>query len=102
MEYVDRLQPSQYQSRWLQCSCSKSRRFGFLRTGKFTLTEDKCRHPPGGATALLAVTLPNVYSQGWFYVGDIAAASCIMLVWAMFINNIGDRRYPSVYWSTTA
>lgn len=52
------------------------------------------RHPPGGATALLAVTLPNVYNLSWFYLGDITAASCIMLAWALLVNNIGNRRYP--------
>ena len=52
-------------------------------------------HPPGGATAVLAVTIPQIYNLSWFYVGDIAASSCIMLAWALLINNIGDRRYPS-------
>ena len=51
-------------------------------------------HPPGGATALLAVTLPQVANLSWFYVGDILASSCIMLGWALIVNNIGHRRYP--------
>jgi CBS-domain-containing membrane protein len=43
------------------------------------------RHPPGGATAILAVTLPTMYRLGWFYVAQIAASSAIMLAWGLII-----------------
>merc|ERR1712093_162555 len=58
-------------------------------------------HPPGGATALLAVTIPAVYRLSWFYVADIVASSCVMLAWALITNNLGNRRYAT-YWISPA
>ncbi|GAA5886760.1 hypothetical protein JCM5296_006394 [Sporobolomyces johnsonii] len=52
-------------------------------------------HPPGGATALLAVTIPQVSQLSWFYVVDILVSSLIMLGWALVVNNLGGRRYPT-------
>lgn len=52
-------------------------------------------HPPGGATAVLAVTVTAVYNLSWFYVAQMAGGSGIMLAWGLIINNLGKRRYPS-------
>ncbi|GAA5994074.1 hypothetical protein JCM11641_002116 [Rhodosporidiobolus odoratus] len=52
-------------------------------------------HPPGGATALLAVTIPQISQLGWWYVPDVIVSSLIMLVWALLVNNIGGRKYPN-------
>lgn len=57
-----------------------------------------CRHPPGGATALLAVTLPQVAKLGWWYVPLVLESSLVMLAWALVINNLGGRRYPTEWW----
>lgn len=55
-------------------------------------------HPPGGATALLAVTLPSVAGMGWFFIVQIIVDSCIVLGWAMVVNNLFGRKYPTNWW----
>lgn len=57
----------------------------------------KTLHPPGGATALIAVIgSPNVKSLGFFYVlNPIASGVAILLIVAMVFNNITpSRQYP--------
>jgi CBS-domain-containing membrane protein len=57
-------------------------------------------HPPGGATALIAVIGgPGVEEQGWLYiVQPILTGSLILLVTAILCNNLHPRRrYPN-YW----
>ncbi|KAG0665602.1 hypothetical protein C6P46_006385 [Rhodotorula mucilaginosa] len=51
-------------------------------------------HPPGGAVALLAVTISQIAEMGWWYIPMVLQASLIMLGWALLINNVGGRRYP--------
>ncbi|GAA5821842.1 hypothetical protein JCM11251_004739 [Rhodosporidiobolus azoricus] len=55
-------------------------------------------HPPGGAAALLAVTLPQVSEMGWWYVVQVLVSTLILLVWVLVINNLGGRRYPIEWW----
>ena len=60
----------------------------------------KTTHPPGAATALIAVIgPPNILEQGFFYVlHPIASGAAIMLLVAIVFNNlVPDRRYPK-YW----
>ncbi len=57
-------------------------------------------HPPGGATALIAVVGgEKIHDLGFFYaVMPVAAGAFIMLVVAVLVNNMAkDRRYPE-YW----
>lgn len=57
-------------------------------------------HPPGGATALIAVTgSPKIQALGYKYVFFPAGAGAlILLVIALILNNISaKRRYPE-YW----
>jgi len=59
-------------------------------------------HPPGGATALIAVIGgEKVHSLGYAYVlSPVLLASLIMLLVALFVNNVSNnpkRHYP-VYW----
>ena len=57
-------------------------------------------HPPGGATALIAVIGgSNVHALGYWYVlTPIGTGALIMLVVAVLINNLSPyRRYPQ-YW----
>ncbi|KUJ15844.1 HPP family protein, partial [Mollisia scopiformis] len=56
----------------------------------------KTTHPPAGATALLAAVDPNIHALGWYYLPVILLSSIVMLVMALFFNNI-QRRYPS-FW----
>jgi CBS-domain-containing membrane protein len=60
----------------------------------------KTLHPPGGATALIAVIGgANIHSLGYFYaLMPIGAGAGIMLVVALLVNNIpSTRRYPE-FW----
>lgn len=55
-------------------------------------------HPPGGATALIAVTGgEKIKALGFLYVLFPAGAGALLLV-ALIINNIsGKRKYPE-FW----
>lgn len=60
----------------------------------------KTLHPPGGATALIAVIGgDNVHRLGFFYaVVPVGLGVLIMLMVALVVNNIpGSRRYPE-FW----
>ncbi len=60
----------------------------------------KTLHPPGGATALIAVIGgEKVHNLGYLYaIVPVAAGALIMLVVALLINNIPkSRRYPE-FW----
>lgn len=53
-------------------------------------------HPPGGATALIAVLGPQaVHDVGWFYPVPVMIGALILLVVALTTNNLpGQRPYP--------
>ncbi len=60
----------------------------------------KTLHPPGGATALIAVTgSEQIHSLGYFYViMPVGAGALIMLAVALLVNNIPKtRKYPE-FW----
>ncbi len=60
----------------------------------------KTLHPPGGATALIAVIGgPKVHSLGFLYAFIPAGAgAAILLIIALVVNNLAkNRRYPE-YW----
>ena len=60
----------------------------------------KTLHPPGGATALIAVIGgPKVHNLGFLYAFCPAGAGAvILLVVALFVNNLSrSRKYPE-YW----
>ena len=54
-------------------------------------------HPPGGATALIAVIgSEHIHAMGWSYVGPVFAGSLILLLVALLSNNLYRRgRYPT-------
>ena len=56
-------------------------------------------HPPGGATALIAVLQSSVAASGFLYVLlPVATGSVIMVAVALLVNNVSERhRYPQ-YW----
>ncbi|KAI8058655.1 HPP family-domain-containing protein [Gilbertella persicaria] len=58
----------------------------------------KTVHPPGGATALIAVTTLNVFEIKWFYIGVVALSAVLQVVIACLINNI-ERKYPLYWWT---
>lgn len=61
----------------------------------------KTLHPPGGATALIAVISgPPVQKLGYWYVlVPVAAGALIMLLVALLVNNLApNRRYPEFWW----
>lgn len=60
-------------------------------------------HPPGGATALIAVIGgPTVYRLGFGYVlAPVAVGVVVMLVVALVVNNVTHhplRNYPAYWW----
>ena len=60
----------------------------------------KTLHPPGGATALIAVIgTPKIHAIGFYYVlVPIGAGALIMLIIALIVNNLcQSRRYPE-FW----
>jgi CBS-domain-containing membrane protein len=60
----------------------------------------KTLHPPGGATALIAVIGgEKIHGLGYFYaLVPVAAGAAIMLAVALLVNNIPNtRRYPE-FW----
>ncbi|OBZ84631.1 hypothetical protein A0J61_07321 [Choanephora cucurbitarum] len=58
----------------------------------------KTVHPPGGATALIAVVTPSIIQIRWFYIGIVALSSVLQVVVACLINNI-ERKYPLYWWT---
>ena len=59
-------------------------------------------HPPGGATALLAVIRTNeIHNLGFFYVvAPVGIGATVLLSLGLVINNIrGSRRYPKSWFS---
>lgn len=61
----------------------------------------KTLHPPGGATALIAVIGgDSVYRLGYLYVLMPAAlGAAVMLIVALIVNNIAKtRKYPEFWW----
>ena len=60
----------------------------------------RCIHPPGGATALIAVVGgSNIHELGyWYALTPIGVGALLMLVIALLVNNLSaHRRYPQ-YW----
>ncbi len=60
----------------------------------------KTLHPPGGATALIAVIgSPKIHALGYLYLlVPVGAGALIMLLVALLVNNIpSHRRYPE-FW----
>jgi len=61
----------------------------------------KTLHPPGGATALIAVISgPQVTNLGYLYaLMPVGAGALIMLAVALLVNNLAPRRrYPEFWW----
>lgn len=58
-------------------------------------------HPPGGATALIAVTGGEGIRQlgYWYVLVPCLAGACLMLAIALAVNNLPrSRRYPLYWW----
>jgi CBS domain-containing membrane protein len=58
----------------------------------------KTLHPPGGATALIAVTgSDQIKNMGyWYVVSPVLSGALILLITAMLFNNItSNRQYPT-------
>ena len=63
----------------------------------------KTLHPPGGATALIAVIGgPQVHELGYWYVlSPVGVGVVVMLLVALLVNNLSanpKRHYPTFWW----
>ncbi|MBT4837260.1 MAG: HPP family protein [Methylococcales bacterium] len=60
----------------------------------------KTIHPPGGATALIAVIgSENIHQLGYFYaILPVLFGACLLLIIALLINNIPDSRQYPQFW----
>lgn len=60
----------------------------------------KTLHPPGGATALIAVIgSENIHALGYLYVlMPVASGATIMLVIALLVNNMSPKRQYPEFW----
>ena len=61
----------------------------------------KTLHPPGGATALIAVIgTEKIHALGYLYaVIPAGLGALLMLIVALLVNNIPkNRRYPVCWW----
>ena len=60
-------------------------------------------HPPGGATALIAIIGgESVHQLGWYYaITPVFTGALIMTLVALFFNNLSrrpERHYPAYWW----
>jgi hypothetical protein len=55
-------------------------------------------HPPGGASAVLAATLPDITAMGWYFVPLVMWGTTLMLCVALPLNNI-QRQFPNYWWT---
>lgn len=59
-------------------------------------------HPPGGATALIAVLsngIPSGFLAYFFVLMPVLLAYIWLFVWGILLNNLSaDRQYPHVWW----
>ena len=46
----------------------------------------------------MAAVETNVVTLSWRYLPTVLASSLIMLGWALIVNNVGRRRYPTYWW----
>jgi CBS-domain-containing membrane protein len=61
----------------------------------------KTLHPPGGATALIAVIgSPKLHDIGYLYaLQPVGRGALILLLVALLVNNIPkNRKYPKFWW----
>ncbi|SHL36439.1 HPP family protein [Desulfatibacillum alkenivorans DSM 16219] len=71
-----------------------------VSTAIFIMHATKTLHPPGGATALIAVIGSNkIHGLGYLYaIIPVGLGALVMLIIALIINNIPEkRRYPE-FW----
>ncbi|TID19692.1 putative hpp family protein [Venturia nashicola] len=55
-------------------------------------------HPPGGATAVLAIIDGPIQAMGWMFVPLILLGSVLMFLVALLVNNI-QRVFPVFWWT---
>ncbi|KAG9284180.1 hypothetical protein G9A89_022954 [Geosiphon pyriformis] len=78
--------------RWLICAFAVSLSMFFMQLTKTV-------HPPGGATALIAVSGgPKIYNLGFLYlIAPTLLGVSLMFVVALLLNNL-QRKYPLYWW----
>lgn len=82
------------QCQWFACGVA-------VATSIVAMQLSKTLHPPGGATALIAVTADeSIRRLGFLYVlAPVAVGAVAMVVVALVVNNLAARRsYPQYWW----
>ena len=72
-----------------------------VATATVVMYLSKTTHPPGGATALIAVIgSEQVHQLGYWYVIDPVLEGILLLVLvALLVNNLSPlRKYPNYWW----
>ncbi len=79
-------------TRWLACALAVSLSITFMQAARVV-------HPPGGATALIAVSIESARNQGYFFVVfPVFVGACVMLLVALIVNNV-VLRFPLYWWA---
>lgn len=78
---------------WLAAACAVS-------LSVVAMQWSKTLHPPGGATALIAVIgSERIHAMGYFYVFlPVASGALLMLLIALIVNNLAGKRHYPLYW----
>lgn len=66
----------------------------------FAMQMARAVHPPGGASALIAVAgSPTVHDLGWLYpLFPVGVGAAVLLAVALVINNLGHGQRWPVFW----
>eukprot|EP00850_Spirogloea_muscicola_P006666 SM000032S12050 [mRNA] locus=s32:267679:269236:+ [translate_table: standard] len=76
---------------WLECGLA-------VALAIFAMQSLRMVHPPGGATALIAVTSPTSQrNHGLFILVPVMSGVLVMVLVALIVNNI-TRQYPMYWW----
>jgi len=69
-----------------------------VATASSIMSLTKTIHPPAGATALMAATIPEITELGWYLAPLVLLGSVLMLLVACVVNNI-QRQFPLYWWT---
>lgn len=79
-------------TQWIACALAVSLSITFMALAR-------CSHPPGGATALIPILIaPAIQKLQWEYVGFVSVTAGVMILIALFFNNLPRKTVWPKYW----